>query len=308
MERRRASVVDDRAGTRDRGRARAAPRRPDAGDPRLRSPRARAPELRLARVPGGPRRCRSSPRASTSPFPPSTTSSATTRRRSRRSISAASFSPSPASRSRPTARASATSACSRIRRADAVPPFKHTSMNAIFRAVRSGDPEPLLPAEPPAPAEGHRLLREHRLRPQGAALAHPQPHRFRRHRGLSTATTSEQPERVDAVLRDYWALLNFGWRYTATGSSDSHRIQYHWAGLPAHDGHRRSARRDPTAKASRSIRSRSSPTSARGTPRSRAARSSSSSSAARTPATSVDTTRGAASPATCASARRRGST
>jgi hypothetical protein len=34
------------------------------------------------------------------------------------------------------------------------------------------------------------------------------------------------------VLRDYWALLDFGWRYAATGSSDSHRIQFHWAGYP----------------------------------------------------------------------------
>ncbi|HEY8039139.1 MAG TPA: CehA/McbA family metallohydrolase, partial [Polyangiaceae bacterium] len=43
---------------------------------------------------------------------------------------------------------------------------------------------------------------------------------------------TERPERVEAVLRDYWALLDFGWRYTATGSSDSHRIQFHWAGYP----------------------------------------------------------------------------
>ena len=37
---------------------------------------------------------------------------------------------------------------------------------------------------------------------------------------------------MELVLRDFWALLDFGWRYTATGSSDSHRIQYHWAGYP----------------------------------------------------------------------------
>ena len=43
---------------------------------------------------------------------------------------------------------------------------------------------------------------------------------------------SEQPERVDRVLQDYWGLLNYGWRYTATGSSDSHRIQFQWAGYP----------------------------------------------------------------------------
>ena len=93
-------------------------------------------------------------------------------------------------------------------------------------------PEPLLPAQPPAAAQGHRLLREHRLRPQGAALAHPQPDRFRRHRGLQRLRRASSPSASSTVLRDYWALLNFGWRYTATGSSDSHRIQFHWAGYP----------------------------------------------------------------------------
>ena len=40
------------------------------------------------------------------------------------------------------------------------------------------------------------------------------------------------PERLDAVLKDWFALLNQGYRYVATGSSDSHRIQYQWAGYP----------------------------------------------------------------------------
>ena len=39
-------------------------------------------------------------------------------------------------------------------------------------------------------------------------------------------------EKVDRVLRDYYALLNTGKRFAATGSSDSHRIQYQWAGYP----------------------------------------------------------------------------
>jgi len=41
-----------------------------------------------------------------------------------------------------------------------------------------------------------------------------------------------EPTRVDAVLRDWYSLLNQGYRYVATGSSDSHRIQYQWAGYP----------------------------------------------------------------------------
>lgn len=42
----------------------------------------------------------------------------------------------------------------------------------------------------------------------------------------------ETQPRVDEVLRDYWALLNAGYHHAATGSSDAHRIQFHWAGYP----------------------------------------------------------------------------
>jgi hypothetical protein len=43
---------------------------------------------------------------------------------------------------------------------------------------------------------------------------------------------SRTPERVERVMNDWFALLNEGHRYAATGSSDSHRIQYQWAGYP----------------------------------------------------------------------------
>ncbi|HEY2365190.1 MAG TPA: CehA/McbA family metallohydrolase, partial [Polyangiaceae bacterium] len=43
---------------------------------------------------------------------------------------------------------------------------------------------------------------------------------------------SAQLDRVEAVLDDWYAFLNAGKRYAATGSSDSHRIQYQWAGYP----------------------------------------------------------------------------
>lgn len=37
---------------------------------------------------------------------------------------------------------------------------------------------------------------------------------------------------VEKVLEDWYALLNLGKHIAATGSSDSHRIQYQWAGYP----------------------------------------------------------------------------
>ena len=39
-------------------------------------------------------------------------------------------------------------------------------------------------------------------------------------------------DRVEVVLQDWLHLLALGHRYTATGGSDSHRIQYQWAGYP----------------------------------------------------------------------------
>jgi len=38
--------------------------------------------------------------------------------------------------------------------------------------------------------------------------------------------------RTEQVLEDWFALLNLGKHIWATGSSDSHRIQYQWAGYP----------------------------------------------------------------------------
>jgi hypothetical protein len=41
-----------------------------------------------------------------------------------------------------------------------------------------------------------------------------------------------KPEALEANLADWYELLNLGRRYTATGSSDSHRLLYQWAGYP----------------------------------------------------------------------------
>jgi hypothetical protein len=113
-----------------------------------------------------------------------------------------------------------------------VPPFKHTTMNAIFRAVRSGDPA------------RYFQLNHPRLLPKGIGYFacigfDPKAPRSRIHNRIDfdgievyNGYDDEKPERVDQILHDYWSLLNDGWRYAATGSSDSHRIQYHWAGYP----------------------------------------------------------------------------
>jgi hypothetical protein len=112
-----------------------------------------------------------------------------------------------------------------------VPPFKHTTMNAIFRTVRAGDPNRYFQVNHPRLPKGIGYFANIGLDPKGP--------RARIHNRIDfdgievyNGYDDEQPERVDVVLRDYWTLLNFGWRFTATGSSDSHRIQFHWAGYP----------------------------------------------------------------------------
>jgi len=111
-----------------------------------------------------------------------------------------------------------------------VPPYKHTTMGAIFRAVRS-DPSRYFQLNHPRLPKGIGYFANFGFDPRA-------PRSHIRHRidfdGIEVFNgyDDERPERVDQVLRDYWALLDFGWRYTATGSSDSHRIQFHWAGYP----------------------------------------------------------------------------
>jgi hypothetical protein len=112
-----------------------------------------------------------------------------------------------------------------------VPPFKHTSMNAIFRVVRAGDPARYFQLNHPRLPGGIGYFSNIGFDPK---LPRTRIHNRIDFDGIEVFNgyDSERTDRVEAVLRDYWALLNFGWRFTATGSSDSHRIQFHWAGYP----------------------------------------------------------------------------
>ena len=112
-----------------------------------------------------------------------------------------------------------------------VPPFKHTSMNAIFRVVRAGDPNRYFQLNHPRLPGGIGYLSNIGFDPK---LPRTRIHNRIDFDGIEVFNgyDSERPDRVEQVLHDYWALLNFGWRFVATGSSDSHRIQFHWAGYP----------------------------------------------------------------------------
>ena len=112
----------------------------------------------------------------------------------------------------------------------AVPPFKHTNIDRVFAGARDGDPKRVLVVHHP------RLTKDiGYFNAFGYKAGGPIPVSMRTdfdavevYNGYEAASIS----RVEAVLADYYALLNAGHRYAATGSSDSHRIQYQWAGYP----------------------------------------------------------------------------
>jgi hypothetical protein len=112
-----------------------------------------------------------------------------------------------------------------------VPPFRHTNMGAIFRSVRGTDPDRYFQLNHPRLPKGIGYFGNINFDPNGPRS---QLHNRIDFDGIEVFNgyDSERPERVEGVLKDYWALLDFGYRYTATGSSDSHRIQFHWAGYP----------------------------------------------------------------------------
>ena len=150
----------------------------------------------------------------------------------------------------------------------AVPPFKHTTMNAIFRAVRAGDPSRYFQLNHPRLPKGIGYFANIGFDPKRAALAHPQPHRFRRDRGLQRLRRRAARARRAGPAR----LLGAPQLRLALHGHGQQRLAPHpvpLGGLPAHDGHRRPDAARATATR-RSIRSSSSRTSRRGTPRSRA--------------------------------------
>jgi hypothetical protein len=111
------------------------------------------------------------------------------------------------------------------------PPFRGTNADELFRAAREGDDARVLQVNHP------RLP----LDVGYFSVAGFDPARGIVPKGMRTDFDTIEvyngyeigaPEKTQAVLRDWYALLNRGYRFGATGSSDSHTVQYHWAGYP----------------------------------------------------------------------------
>ncbi len=111
-----------------------------------------------------------------------------------------------------------------------VPPYKATNVNAVFNFAHNNAPNAVLQVNHPRLNKGIGYFEVFHFDPKRSP-----PYGMRTdfdtlevYNGYETQTA----ELVDTNLRDWYALLNMGFRYAATGSSDSHRIQYQWAGYP----------------------------------------------------------------------------
>lgn len=111
------------------------------------------------------------------------------------------------------------------------PPYRQTNLGAIFAAARRGDASRVLVVHHPRLPQAIGYFEVYQFGPDSKAT----PPRMRTDFDaieVYNGYDSGKPQRVDAVLRDFYALLNLGHHYAATGSSDSHRIQFNWAGYP----------------------------------------------------------------------------
>jgi len=112
-----------------------------------------------------------------------------------------------------------------------VPPFKGTSAGAVFAAGHRGDGNRVVQVNHPRLPSGIGYFHIVGFDPKLGRLPSGMRTDFDTlevYNGYDLATRG----RTEQVLEDWFALLNLGKHIGATGSSDSHRIQYQWAGYP----------------------------------------------------------------------------
>ncbi len=108
-----------------------------------------------------------------------------------------------------------------------VPPYKGTTVNAVVAAAKRGDPNRIVQVNHPRMAQNigyFNIIAFDPKRPAGVAPFDTIE--------IYNGYELHKRELTEKVLEDWYALLNAGKRMAATGSSDSHRIQYNWAGYP----------------------------------------------------------------------------
>jgi hypothetical protein len=128
----------------------------------------------------------------------------------------------------------------------APPPFLNTTPRQIFRAARANNPDAIIQVNHPRmqPNIGYFNTTGLDVRTQRAVSPEYDP-------GFDAIEVFNghyinRLDQVENVLRDWMSLLASGRRYVATGSSDSHRVLYQWAGYPRTYVHVTESARAPT--------------------------------------------------------------
>ncbi len=112
-----------------------------------------------------------------------------------------------------------------------VPPFRKTTLRQIFAKARAGDASRVIQVN-------HPRLWKHIGYFDLAGLDTKTGHAEREFRDdfdtleVFNGFDAANRARVESVMMDWLRLLEHGHRFVATGDSDSHRIQYQWAGYP----------------------------------------------------------------------------
>jgi hypothetical protein len=112
-----------------------------------------------------------------------------------------------------------------------VPPYRGTTAAGIFGAARRGDASRVVQVNHPRMQMGIGYFNIVGFDPRTGRIPPGMRTDFDTLEVYNGFELGRR-ELTDRVMDDWFGLLNLGKRIYATGSSDSHRIQYQWAGYP----------------------------------------------------------------------------
>jgi hypothetical protein len=113
-----------------------------------------------------------------------------------------------------------------------VPVYRAATPAALFQSARRGDPTRILQVNHPRLPMAIGYFNVFHYDPQSGKLPPPGMRMDFDTLEVFNGYDLAKNDRVEAVMHDWFALLDLGYRFVATGDSDSHRIQYQWAGYP----------------------------------------------------------------------------
>jgi hypothetical protein len=111
-----------------------------------------------------------------------------------------------------------------------VPPFKGTTINQVISTSKRGGPDRIFQVNHPRLPQniGFFNIINYDSKTGRGSGGIPQFDTLEVYNGYEL----HRRELTEHVIQDWYSLLNAGRKLPATGSSDSHRIQYQWAGYP----------------------------------------------------------------------------